>query len=184
MQPETTQVIQEVVAPAVMIPASALLLLSSTARMNVVLARIRTFHREQLDVWCQDPAEGSRHAAVRETRLEGLEHQVDRLLRRARLLRMTMLLLFGAITCNLPSVLALAAHYVLTDPQVVYRLSVYLFLVGIALILVAMVTSVLEVGRILETLRYEHRRVARLMSNPPDGSRPSAMTGDGESMGL
>ncbi len=180
----TGQIIQELVAPAVMIPAAALLLLSSTARMNVVLARIRTFHREQLDIWCQDPADGSKQAAVRHTRLEGLDHQMHRLLRRAALLRATMLLLFGAITCFLCAMLCLGARFIAPDPDLLYRVSVYLIIGGIGLMLSAMVTSILEVGAILETLRYEHRRVVGLLASDPTGERPVFFDERGEGSGL
>jgi hypothetical protein len=185
---ESTQVIQQLVAPAVMIPAAALLLLSSTARMNVILARIRAFHREQLDVWCQEPHTGSKQAAVRETRLEGLDHQIHRLLRRAWLLRATMLVLFCAIACFLSAMLCLGARYVVADPDPLYHASVYLIIAGIGLMLAAMVTSIMEVGAILETLRYEHRRVVGLLSTEPPGVPQLAFderTGDrGEGSGL
>ena len=155
------QVIQQIVAPAVMIPACGLLLLSSTARMNTVLARIRAFHRERLDVWREETSEGTRHHQVRTLRLEGLEHQTHRLLHRAALLRVTMILLFVAIACNLLSVIGLALRFV-TDIPGLYEGAVGVFVVGIVLMLGAMGTSVLEVGRILETIRYEHGRVERL----------------------
>ncbi|MEO1584996.1 MAG: DUF2721 domain-containing protein [Planctomycetota bacterium] len=184
MQNATAEIIQDIVAPAVMIPASAMLLLSSTARMNVVLARIRTFHAEMLDIWCQDPAEGTKQGAVRETRLSGLDHQVDRLLRRARLLRITMLILFAAIGCNLLSVLGLAARYIVDLPSVVQGLSVYVFIAGVLLTLAAMITSVLEVGRILETLLYEHGRVGRLLKSDPAGYQPSNAASPAERVGL
>ncbi|MEM8756549.1 MAG: DUF2721 domain-containing protein [Planctomycetota bacterium] len=178
-------VIQELVAPAVMIPASALLLLSSTARMNVVLARIRTFHREQLDVWCQDPAAGSKQEAVRETRLEGLEHQVHRLLIRARLLRATMLILFTAITCFLIAMLLLGAQHLVEEPAPLYRGSVYMLSAGVVLMLTAMVTSIAEVGAILHTLRYEHRRVEYLLGHDPESMIVPPRTSDaGEGVGL
>ncbi len=161
MQAMDPQVIQQIVAPAVMIPACGLLLLSSTARMNTVLARIRAFHRERLDVWREETSEGTRHHQVRALRLEGLEHQTHRLLHRAALLRVTMIVLFLAIACNLLSVIGLALRFVVETPGL-YEGAVGVFVVGIVLMLAAMVSSVVEVGRILETVRYEHGRVERL----------------------
>ncbi|MEM1329587.1 MAG: DUF2721 domain-containing protein [Planctomycetota bacterium] len=177
-------VIQQLVAPAVMVPACGLLLLSSTARMNTVLARIRAFHREQLDIWCQDPEEASRSARVRDLRLNGLERQTERLLLRARLLRLTMLQLFAAILCNLLAVFGLAIDYTLeSSPLPAHTISVVVFLIGIAGMVGAMVTSVLEVRRITETVEYEHSRVERLIAGPPNGFEPSRPE-QGEGIGL
>jgi len=169
-------VIQEIIAPAAMIPASGLLLLSSTARMNTVLARVRAFHRERLDVWKQSAAEGSPDHAVRELRLEGLMLQTDRLLTRARLLRITMLQLFAAIGCNLLAVIGLAMRFVLPDPDgVLSRAPAVLFVVGVAIMFGAMVTSFVEVLRIVETVVFEHDRVERLCRTAPDAGASPAM---------
>lgn len=155
-------IIQQILAPAAMVPACGLLLLSSTARMNTVLGRIRTFHAERLDVWRSDAQAGTRADSVRALRLEGLEHQTHKLLSRAALLRLTMLQLFGAVSCNLLSVIGLAMLYLLEEPPLIYNAAVLIFILGVLLILGAMVTSVLEVQRILETVQYEHRRVEGL----------------------
>jgi len=159
-------VIQEIVAPAVMIPACGLLLLSTSARMNTVLARIRAFHVERLNVWQSDAQPGTRNDAVRSLRLEGLEHQTHRLILRARILRVTMLLLFTAIACNLLSVIGLALRFVIDEPGWIYLAAVGVFILGITLMLAAMITSIAEVRRIVETVSYEHERVERLCDMP------------------
>ena len=168
MQSIDGAVIQQILAPAAMIPACGLLLLSSSARMNTVLARIRAFHSERLDVWRSEEASGTRHGRVRELRLEGLEHQTHRLLRRAGLLRLTMLQLFVAVACNVLAVIGLALVYTLSDASGagVYGVAIGVFVVGLLCMLGAMGTSVLEVARILETVRYEHVRVERLCESP------------------
>ena len=178
-------VIQQIIAPATMIPACGLLLLSSTARMNTVLARVRAFHHERLEVWKQVPAAGTRDDAVRDLRLEGLEHQTHRLLKRIRLLRLTMLQLFVAVTCNLLAVIGLALRFVVEDEGgSLNTLSVGVFVAGICIMLGAMVTSFLEVIRITETVEYEHDRVERLCETDP-GSESAAMRTDcGEGGGL
>ncbi|MEO1008296.1 MAG: DUF2721 domain-containing protein [Planctomycetota bacterium] len=183
---DATGIIQDLVAPAILIPACGLLLLSSTARMNTVLARIRAFHRERLDVWRDDPAPGSRDEGVRNLRLEGLERQTTRLIARAALLRATMIQLFAAIICNLLSVFGLAAPYVVGESAVLLYASVIVFLLGIAAMLGAMATSVLEVARILETVHYEHDRVESLCGTPPpdDPGPVHPLPGMGEGMGL
>ncbi|MEM7755307.1 MAG: DUF2721 domain-containing protein [Planctomycetota bacterium] len=192
MPVEDPGVIQQLVAPAVMIPACGLLLLSSTARMNTVLARVRAFHSERLDVWRSEHEAGTRHDRVRTLRLEGLQRQTDRLLVRASLLRATMVQLFCAVVCNLVTVIGLALRLVVSEePTTVYVASVWVFMCGIVFMLGAMVTSVLEVKRILETVRYEHERVESLCgSEPPsDGNATQPPPGAlgrsmGEGMGL
>jgi len=188
-------VIQQLVAPAVMIPACGLLLLSSTARMNTVLARIRAFHRERLDVWRSDADEGTRDDWVRTLRLEGLQRQTDRMLVRSALLRATMLQLFCAVTCNLLTMIGLGLRLVFgSEPIGIYVASVWVFIAGVVCMIGAMVTSVLEVARILETVRYEHDRVEQLCGGdppPPDSLDSSVSSGRahpgagmGEGMGL
>lgn len=185
-------VIQQLVAPAVMVPACGLLLLSTTARMNTVLARIRTFHRERLDAWRSDEAPGSAGARVRELRVEGLEHQTHRLLARARLLRITMLTLFGAIGCFLLTMLLLAARLLLPETLPLDTGSVTVFVVGVVFMVGAMCTSALEVFRILETVTYEHKRVEGICLTDPRTDTEAKLsargaagdTGLGEGMGL
>lgn len=168
-------IIQQIVAPAAMIPACGLLLLSSTARMNTVLSRIRAFHHERLDVWKEDPQPGSRAGRVRELRLEGLEHQTHRLLRRAELLRASMLMLIVAVACNLLSVIGLAAGFVVEHVSTTLRDgAAAVFVAGVIAMVGAMVTSFLEVFRITETVTYEHKRVEALCAEGPLGAQ-SAM---------
>lgn len=187
MQSIDASIIQQILAPAAMVPACGLLLLSSTARMNTVLGRIRTFHAERLDVWRSDAESGSRSDSVRALRLEGLEHQTHKLLHRAALLRITMLQLFGAVSCNLLSVIGLALLYLMDEPPMVYNAAVIVFILGVLLFLGAMVTSGLEVKRILETVRYEHRRVEGLCAHdgpPPPRSEAPRTRDTPEGMGL
>jgi len=179
------EIIQQILAPAAMIPACGLLLLSSTARMNTVLARIRAFHAERLDVWRSNAETGTRDDSVRSLRLEGLEHQTHQLLSRAALLRWTMLQLFGAVACNLLSIVGLALLYLTNHQDAFYTASVMVFVTGIVLVLGSMATSALEVKRILETVRYEHARVECLCDASsaefvaPVGPRPAGGEGSG-----
>lgn len=181
-------IIQQLVAPAVMVPACGLLLLSTTARMNTVLARVRAFHRERLDAWSRDEAPGSPRARVRELRVEGLEHQTHRLLARARLLRLTMLALFVAIGCFLLAMLLLAARLLAPGSEALYNAAVAVFVAGVLVMVGAMLSSGLEVARILETVRYEHDRVEGLcQTDPVPGSDRGGVARDpslGEGMGL
>lgn len=183
-------VIQQVVAPAVLVPACGLLLLSSSARMNTVLARVRAFHAEQLDIWRTEHVVGSRHDRVRTLRLDGLQRQTARLLQRAGLIRLTMLSLFGAIICNLLSIIALGVRHVTGDEQPWwYSVSVGLFMLGVLLMLVSTVTSLMEVSRSVETVRYETERVDALcrsdappmppMAPPPAGVHDGRHDGEG-----
>jgi len=184
MQINDTDVFQQIVAPAVLIPACGFLLMSSTARMNTVLARVRAFHAERLDVWLSSPEPGSPAEAVRNLRLEGLEYQSHRLLTRAALLRATMALLLLAIGCNLISALGLVAVFFVGElPSALSVVPSVSFGLGILLMFAATVTSLLEVAKILETVRYEHERVERLCETGPAGGTetvgPDARAGEG-----
>lgn len=165
--PEAT-VIQQIVAPAVMIPACGLLLLSTTARLNSTLGRLRAFHHEQLEIWRTDAPPGSRTRRVRDLRLEGLEAQGERLLRRIWLMRTTMLLLFGAITCNILASLALAGEFIAEEPLSIRVVGVVVFVIGLLLMLAAMVSSAAEVSMAMGSVRYEHERVRRLVAEDPE----------------
>lgn len=186
MTESDASIIQQIIAPATMIPACGLLLLSSTARMNTVLARIRAFHAERLSVWKSETVPGTRDDAVRELRLEGLEMQTRRLLRRAGLLRVTMLLLFAAVACNLLSLTGLALAMVLHEGrEAALSVAGVLFIIGVLVMLGAMVSSFLEVFRITETVRYEHGRVRALChADPPGDAGPGLSPASGEGFGL
>ncbi|MEL6739263.1 MAG: DUF2721 domain-containing protein [Planctomycetota bacterium] len=181
-------VIQQLVAPAVMVPACGLLLLSTTARMNTVLARIRTFHHERLEAWRREEIPGSAGARVRALRVEGLEHQTHRLLMRARLLRLTMLGLFAAIACFLLTMLLLAARLIAPESAPLYTAAVGVFVAGVLAIVGAIVTSTAEVARILETVDYEHDRVESICATDPAHQSDTGGVADdparGEGMGL
>ena len=166
MLQNANSIIQQIIAPATMVPACGLLILSSTVRMNTALGRVRAFHTERLEVWSSSTEPGSRHDAVRRLRLEGLAFQTQRLLRRCRLLQFTMLTLFVAVGCNLLSMIALAVHSAVPDATGLSVVATGLFVLGVLAFLVAVISSIAEVSKILETLGYEHRRVERLCETP------------------
>jgi hypothetical protein len=181
-----TDIFQQIVAPAVLIPACGLLLMSNTARLNTILARIRSFHAERLEIWQHTPEAGTPAASVRTLRLEGLEFQSHRLLRRAALLRLTMIQLLLAIASNLISALGLVAIFISAEMQptpVVGAIPGVMFAFGILLLLGATTTGLIEVSMVLETVRYEHERVERLCATTPCGDAgqigPDPRTGEG-----
>jgi len=171
----SASMIADVIAPAAILPACALLLVSTTSRMNTLLARIRAFHHERLDVWNMDAPAGSPGERIRELRLHGLEHQTNRLLLRADLLRLTLLFLFLATGSLVVSVAGLTVNSGLGSGAFPLRaVSLGFFIAGLALMFLAMVTSVIEVVTILETARYEHRRIERLIDEEPPASGAQA----------
>ncbi len=160
-----TAIIQQIIAPATMIPACGLLILSSSARMNMVLTRIRAFHTERINIWKLEPEPNSREHTVRNIRLQGLDNQAHRLLRRARFIRLTMLLLFTAVACNLLAVIGLATRFVVDDAgSVIPNIAMGIFMVGIFLMVIAMITSFIEVAYVTEAVTYEHKRIEALCS--------------------
>ena len=165
------QAFEQIVAPAVLIPACGLLLMSSTARLNVVLGRIRAFHSERLEIWVSHPESGTEADLVRSLRLEGLEFQSTRLIARARLLRTAMLFLLLAIGSNLLSAVGLVFAFLVREvPRICEVFPTAAFGLGIVLLLAATVTSLIEVSKVLETVQYEHDRVDALCQMPAPAS--------------
>ena len=164
--PDTdASIIQQILAPVVVISACALLCLSTSARLTAILSRIRGFHQERIEAFQIEPGKDERADRVRAMRLEGLEEQTHRLIRRAALIRNALLLLFFAIICMLISSLVLGLSTIVDGVQ---PAAIVMFVVGVISMLIAMILSLAEIGAALKTVRYEHSRVASLDSSPPD----------------
>lgn len=164
--------IEQTIAAAALVPACGMLLLSSTARLNVILARIRSFHAEMLTTWQAEPEPGSRAAAVRSLRLEGLDHQTHALLRRAARLRFAMVALNVAIGLHLAAILVLTAVLAGVagggdEASAARAAALVLFVLGLLTMGVAVVAGILEIAMATGTLHYEHERVARITASDP-----------------
>ena len=156
--------IELLLAPAVLIPACALLAMSTSARLSAILARVRDLHRQRLEAYALDDDISERRKQVRKLRLEGLEVQAHDLIRRAQLTRLALQLIYASIAALLASSLALGAA--LAWPSFA-NVSQVMFGVGLALLFVAVMVAMRDVSRALRWVQYEHERIAGLDAGGP-----------------
>jgi len=146
------------VAPTVIIPACGLLALSASARLTALIARIRAMHRERIDVYL-DPRDDPRARSVQRMRREGIDLMTGRMLRRAALMRATLMLLFGGVICLVVSSLLLGLSAFADDMEAG---AIVAFSAGLLFVMLAMITALMDVACSLEAVRFEHDRVVRL----------------------
>ena len=164
------RIVSASVVPVVIISACGLLCLAFYNRLSSLVARLRGFHRERLheqermdrrregaSAGAND--DGGNCGAPHGLMLEVLEEQTAHLLRRARLIRRTLLCLLSTIAsltlCSLLSGLG-----VVWPPAAVA--AVALFLVGMALLLAGILFAMAELVRALDPVELETEFVAGL----------------------
>ncbi len=155
--PETTsQIIQQLVAPAVMISAAGLLCLALFNRLSTVLARVRAFAVERTSLLraAGTPGPSLADNALTRVRLEALEAQASSLLRRARYIRNALMLLISGVLCQLACSLLIGLS-LLTAWSATAALAS--FVLGVLATAGAMVCVLAELRRSLDDARSEHR---------------------------
>ena len=151
--------IELLLAPAVLMPACALLAMSTSARLSAILARIRTLHAQRLASYVELDLGDGRAREVHAVRLEGLEVQSHSLLRRAGIVRVSLLLEYASIAALLASSVCLGVA--LLAPFAEY-VAVGFFVVGLILLSSAVVAAMMDVWQAVRWVRYEHDRVGAL----------------------
>lgn len=151
--------IELLLAPAVLVPACALLAMSASARLSSILARVRDLHQRRLDAYVAVPLDDERALQVREIRLDGLEVQSHQLIRRAALARASLILTYLSVAFLLLSSGSLGLAIVWHPAEYV---AITLFIVGLIVVLAAVVVAILDVRGALRWVRYEHQRVGSL----------------------
>ena len=159
--------IQQLLAPVLIIPACGLLILSASARLSALLARIRAMHADRLEVFQSNDEENPRAAAVRAVQLEGLEQQTHAMLRRATMQRNALQLLFCSVGLMAISSLMLGVSVLAPGLDIVAGAA---FIAGLVLVLIAMVCCVVEMAGALDPIRYEHKRIESLCDGSKDES--------------
>jgi hypothetical protein len=154
-----------VIAPAVLITSCAILLGGLLQRYEDLSARMRAMNQERFELLRGLPSDGrsAPGAAVRltEERLQEIDAQLPRILRRHRMLRDAIVLLYLAILVFVLS-MCLIALAVVTEAGVVAALTLIVFLVGTGLLLGATLFTVLEVFRSYREVAYEVDRTLQL----------------------
>lgn len=163
MHPESwLKVMTASVVPVVIISACGLLCLAFYNRLASVVSRLRTFQRERLIEQERlahdrriDGVESDVQAATRRRRerlLAMLAEQSDRVTRRARLIRATLLCILGAVAC-----LTLCSFFTGLSalwPSAAYP-AAWVYLAGIMLLLSGVCCAIAELSRALDPVEIE-----------------------------
>ncbi len=147
--------IQPLIAPSVMISACGLICLALYGRFATILERIRGMHQERLGLFdLTDDA----HKILR-IRFEGLEQQTQGMLRRAKIMQKAICSMLVCIGFMLASSLAIGAAVWL--PSIRWAV-VWLFVLGVASMMVGTAYALTELRLALKEVEFEHASLERL----------------------
>jgi polyferredoxin len=144
------QIIQLILAPAVMINACGLLLLGTTSKYSIVLNRVRLLNDERRKLVRRAGEKTFEEA----TRLESLNRQIARLLLRARYVRNTVFCYSLAIGLFLLTSLLMALGYFAEAFNSSLSVMV-LFLLGMVLVLCAVLFAFLDAKRGYDIVMFD-----------------------------
>jgi hypothetical protein len=166
MLPEdSSRVLSASVVPVVIISACGLLCLAIYSRLASIVSRLRAFQRERLaeqEEYARRlfAGETDRVMLVRHHRvLAMLEEQTRGVIRRARLIRRTLICLLGTIACL--TLCSLATGMTLRWMAAVYAAAI-LFFAGMGLLLIGILHALLEIKDSLHPVELESEFVTRL----------------------
>ena len=162
--PTALQAIQLLVAPVIMISAGGLICLALYNRLAAIVTRARAFHKERFDTVTHIsrlPLEqqGSHEAHRLRQRIDTLDEQSRRILRRGRLIRNGLAGLLVMILCMLGCSLALGAT--LWTTAAIY-VALALFTLGVLAMMAGIVLSLLELGQSLDPVTLEAQVTTQL----------------------
>src|SRR4051794_19625271 len=161
-----SRVISAGVGPIIVISACGLLCLAFYNRLAAVVTRLRIFQKQRLDeqeALARLRASGNDDpiATVRHQELLGmLQVQTERVTRRAKLIRRTLL-------CMLLTIASLAMCSLLLGLSVIWPaalfISVPLFVIGLLLLFVGVIFAALELHQALDPVELESRFVTAIV---------------------
>ena len=151
-----THTIQLILAPVVMVTACGLMLNSLVARYGAINDRIRGMSRERLDVLRRMSA-----AQLDAERLTEIDAQIPDLLHRHKQLRDALMFVYAAVLVFIGNMFVIAVASVV-QTNVLATLVLVFFLMGIALMFVAVLIVTLEVSNSHRALNFEARRITGL----------------------
>ncbi len=148
------QAIQAILAPAIMVSASGLLLLGLLNRYSVIMSRIRVLNEERRRLLrATTPPESATSGDV--TRLASVLRQLPDLLGRVRLLRNAVLCQVAAVGCFVLTSLLLGLRVTGPDWAAVLLHPLPVFLLGMAVLFAGVVYEGSDVLRAYRTIRLE-----------------------------
>lgn len=168
MPQATSHIIQQLVAPAVMISAAGLLCLALFNRLSTLVARVRAFGVERTNLLRAAGVPGPTLAvnALTRVRLEALEEQTSSLLRRARLIRNAIVLMICGVLCQLACTLLIGLSLAAAWPEVA---ALAAFVLGVLATAAAMVCVLAELRRSLDDAQSEHRVLEEMQTPMGEG---------------
>jgi hypothetical protein len=174
----TTDTIQQLLAPVVLISAAAILAGAQYARLASLVGRVRRFHDERLELHYQlHMGMADADEAVKRDRFESLEHQAHHMLRRAALTRNALVCLLVAVSLLLLSSLAIGCVPWVPPFEAA---ALGLLVMGMFALLLGMLLALRELALSLTQVRYEHERIeslrlpeSRLAAVLPDPATPA-----------
>jgi hypothetical protein len=144
------QIIQLILAPAVMINACGLLLLATSNKYSSVLNRIRLLNDEKRKLIRKA---GDKNFDETQ-RLESLSRQIERLMVRAKLVRNSVMCYTGAIALFIVTSLLIGLSFLIHGFQSDSAIMIA-FLVGMVVILAGVVFAFLDAKRGYEIVRFD-----------------------------
>ena len=153
------EVIQPVLAPAVMFSAGGLLCLAQFARFNAIIALVRTFNRERLSaLQGADRAEPELRELLLQ-RAEGLERQAGRVLAHAVTVKNALRFLVGGILLMVLCSLTVGASLAFAPLGVA---AIALFVLGLVSTFAGLWLVLAELRVSLVAIEFEHDNLSRL----------------------
>jgi len=144
------QIIQLILAPAVMINACGLLLLATSSKYSSVLNRIRLLNEEKRKLF----RKAGEKSFDETQRLESLARQIDHLVSRARLVRNSVMCYTIAIALFIVTSLTIGCSFLVRGFQSDSAIMV-MFLAGMTVVLVGIGFSFLDAKKGFEIVRFD-----------------------------
>ena len=146
-----------ILAPVVMITSCILFLNGLLTRYEAVSVRLRSMHRERLEL-LQDlgnrTSDGKPHAGFDMQRIAEIEEQLPRILHRHKLIRNAVLSINTAILIFVSSMLIIALA-ALTTSTLTANVALCAFLLGTGALLAGVIVTTLELYRSQHEVAYE-----------------------------
>jgi hypothetical protein len=160
-------VIQQILAPVVMISACGMLCLGLYNRLTAIVSRIRQFNRERLEHAIRQRDVGDTVRRTLALHSDVLERQVPRMLGRARLIHRALMCLVGSVLCMLASSLTIGGAMLL---PALFPVAVGCFVCGMVGMFVGMAIALRELSVSLGEVELE----AQALEDLPLATRDSA----------
>jgi hypothetical protein len=163
------EIIQPLLAPAVMVSAGGLLCLAQFARFTAVVSLVRTFNRERLSALLEaDQADPKRRELLLQ-RAQGLGQQAERVLAHAATVKNALRFLVVGILLMVLCSLTIGASLVFAP---IGFAALVLFILGLMSTFAGLCLVLGELRVSLEVIEFEHENIRRLGEGggllPPD----------------